>query len=66
MVAVTPSVSKNAAASAVGFPPPAIADSRSHTSRRGTRPRRAIIAHIPDSRSPPSRPGSTTVSVMRG
>jgi hypothetical protein len=53
-------VPANAAAGAVTFPVPLIADSRSQTRVFVTLPIVAISCHIPDNRSPPWRGGSIT------
>lgn len=50
-------VPANAAAGAVSFPVPPIADSRSQTSVLGTRPSWEISSHIPDRMSPACRDG---------
>ena len=60
MVARVPA---NAAAGTVTFPPPPIADSRSHTSVLVTRPRPRISCHIPARMSPPCREGIITAEV---
>ncbi len=59
------SVPANAAAAAVTFPVPPIADSRSQTRVFVTRPICDISDHIPDNRSPPCREGSITAAVNR-
>ena len=56
-------VPANAAAGAVTFPVPPIADSRSQTSVFGTRPMPLISDHMPDRMSPACRDG-IIVAVM--
>lgn len=59
----TPSVPANPAASAVSFPLPPIADSRSQTNVRGQAPHPVVISHIPARMSPALREGIITASV---